>query len=113
MDQKILLLIDNAASHFNPKMFDKDSSDLSEDDDDETVVESSQSAQNRTKSKKKATKKPNIKLTNIKLVYLPPNTITHLQPMNAGIIHSFKAKYKQEFCKYIIRQFDSDVDYIK
>ncbi len=33
MDQKILLLIDNAASHFNPKMFDKDSSDLSEDDD--------------------------------------------------------------------------------
>ena len=56
MDRKILLLIDNMASHFNPKMFDKDSSDLSEDDDDETVAESSQSAQNRTKSKKKQQK---------------------------------------------------------
>jgi len=110
MDQKILLLIDNVAFHFNPKMFDKDSSDLSEDDDDETVVESSQSAQNRTKSKKKATKKPNIKLTNIKLVYLPPNTIAHLQPMDAGIIHSFKSKYKQEFCKHLIQQFDNRID---
>jgi len=66
MDRRILLLIDNARSHFNPKMFDKDSSDLSEDE--EIVAESSHSAQNRTKSKKKPTKKPNIKLTNIKLI---------------------------------------------
>jgi hypothetical protein len=56
MDQKILLLIDNAGSHFNPKTFDKDNSDLSEDEEEETVAESSHSAQNRTKSKKKATK---------------------------------------------------------
>ena len=110
MDRKILLLIDNMASHFNPKMFDKDSSDLSEDDDDETVAESSQSAQNRTKYKKKATKKPNIKFTNIKLVYLPPKKTAHLQPMYAGIIHSFKSKYKQEFCKHLIQQFDNKID---
>ncbi|EXX62782.1 hypothetical protein RIR_jg9411.t1 [Rhizophagus irregularis DAOM 181602=DAOM 197198] len=30
MSQKILLLIDNAESHFNPKTFDKNSSNLSE-----------------------------------------------------------------------------------
>ncbi|CAG8710035.1 13806_t:CDS:2, partial [Rhizophagus irregularis] len=46
-------------------------------------------------------------LANIELVYLPPNTTTHLQPMDAGIIHSFKVKYKQKFCKYLIHQFDS------
>ena len=55
----------------------------------------------------------NISLTNIELVYLPPNTTAHLQPMDAGIIHSFKAKYKQEFCKHLIYQFDSGIDYTK
>ncbi|CAG8760019.1 20174_t:CDS:2, partial [Rhizophagus irregularis] len=110
MDRKILLLIDNAGSHFNPKTFDEDSSDLSEDNE-ENVAESSHSAQSRTKSKKKVTKKkPNIKLTNIKLIYLPPNTTAHLQPMDAGIIHSFKSKYKQEFCKHLIQQFDNGID---
>jgi hypothetical protein len=110
MDQKILLLINNARSHFNPKMFNKDSSDLSEDEKEETVAEFSHSAQNRTKSKKKATKKPNIKFTNIKLIYLPPNMTVHLQLMDAGIIHSFKSKYKQEFCKHLIQQFDNGID---
>ncbi|CAB4384522.1 unnamed protein product [Rhizophagus irregularis] len=38
MDRKILLLIDNAESHFNPKTFDEDSSDLSEDNE-ENVAE--------------------------------------------------------------------------
>ncbi|CAB4375842.1 unnamed protein product [Rhizophagus irregularis] len=44
IDRKILLLIDNAGSHFNPKTFDEDSSDLSEDNK-ENVAESSHSAQ--------------------------------------------------------------------
>ncbi|CAB4441110.1 unnamed protein product [Rhizophagus irregularis] len=79
MDRKILLLIDNAGSHFNPKTFDEDSSDLSEDNEEN-------------------------------LIYLPPNTTAHLQPMDAGIIHSFKSKYKQEFCKHLIQQFDNGID---
>ena len=105
MDQKILLLIDNAGSHFNSKIFDENNSDLSEDDPNtgEVIAESSHSAQNRKKSKKKAIKKrPDIKFTNIELVYLPPNTTAHLQPMDAGIIHSFKSKYKWKFCIYLI-----------
>uniref|UniRef100_U9UD34 HTH CENPB-type domain-containing protein n=1 Tax=Rhizophagus irregularis (strain DAOM 181602 / DAOM 197198 / MUCL 43194) TaxID=747089 RepID=U9UD34_RHIID len=52
MNQKILLLIDNAGSHFNPKVFEETNSDLSESDEEE-VAESSHSAQNRKKAKKK------------------------------------------------------------
>jgi len=34
-------------------------------------------------------------LTHVTLHFLPPNTTTHLQPCNAGIIYSFKANYRQ------------------
>ena len=111
MNRKILLLVDNARSHFNPKQFEQSSEEESENDLD-SEQESSQNCQKKNK-KQKTKQKKDIKLTNIKLVYLPPNTTAHLQPMDAGIIHSFKAKYKQEFCKHIIYQFDSDIDYIK
>ena len=67
----------------------------------------------KIENKNQQKKSPNISLTNIELVYLPPNTTAHLQPMDAGIIHSFKAKYKQEFCKHLIYQFDSGIDYTK
>ena len=122
MDQKILLLIDNAGSHFNPKILDEndDNGEVSDDneEDDEIIAESFHSAQSRkrrkktkqTKKKKTIKKRPDIKLTNIELIYLPPNTTAHLQPMDAGIIHSFKAKYKREFCRHLIQQFDKGID---
>ena len=114
-NKKILLLIDNAGSHLNQKRFEQNNDDeaiaTDENSEEESVAESSRTAKNRKKNQQK--KSPNISLTNIELVYLPPNTTAHLQPMDAGIIHSFKAKYKQEFCKHLIYQFDSGIDYIK
>ena len=99
MNRKILLLIDNAGSHFNSKRFEKNNHGVDDD--------------NQESSRQKKKVNPAIDLTNIELVYLPPNTTAHLQPMDAGIIRSFKAKYKQEFCRHLIRQFDSGVDHVK
>ncbi|CAB4402409.1 unnamed protein product [Rhizophagus irregularis] len=78
--------------------------------DDEEISESDDEQESKKQKKKE---KLAVDLTNIELVYLPPNTTAHLQPMDAGIIHSFKAKYKQEFCRHLIRQFDSGVDHVK
>ncbi|CAG8476913.1 5649_t:CDS:2 [Cetraspora pellucida] len=50
------------------------------------------------------------KLINIKLHYLLPNTTAHLQPMDAGIIQSFKSKYKKLYCKHVLNQFESNID---
>ena len=98
-NKKILLLIDNAGSHLNQKRFEQNNDNeaiaTDENSEEESVAESSRTAENRKKNQQK--KSPNISLTNIKLVYLSPNTTAHLQPMDAGIIHSFKAKYKQDF----------------
>ncbi|CAG8563342.1 5986_t:CDS:2 [Diversispora eburnea] len=46
------------------------------------------------------------KLSNIILHPLPANTTAHLQPMDAGIIHSFKAQYRKLLVKFRIDQFN-------
>jgi hypothetical protein len=112
LDRKILLLIDNAGSHFNPKRLEKDD-DINNEEISDDEYDSEQESGHKKQKKKVQQKKVGPNLTNIELVYLPPNTTAHLQPMDAGIIHSFKAKYKQEFCKHLIRQFDSGIDYVK
>jgi len=65
-NRKILLFIDNASSHFNP---DKDNN--------QEIKESG-----------------NLNLSHVRVYFLLPNTTAHLQPIDAGIIKSFKAIYK-------------------
>ena len=72
--RKIIILIDNAASHTNPGHIDDENNDNENNDDDNQDLIQIQG----------------IRLTNIKLQYLPPNTTAHLQPCDAGIINNFK-----------------------
>jgi hypothetical protein len=48
--------------------------------------------------------------SNIRAVFLPPNTTSFLQPMDQGIIAAFKAYYLQLVMRYIVSGLDSDDD---
>ena len=48
-----------------------------------------------------------IPLTNIKLVFLPPNATSQLQPLDMGVIHSLKAKYRQKLIRKMLAIFQS------
>ena len=61
----ILLLIDNAPSHVDPG----------------SILDEQPEGYNEIND---------LRLTNIKIYFLPPNTTAHLQPMDAGIINNFK-----------------------
>ena len=45
-------------------------------------------------------------LTNVKVVMLPFNTTSHIQPMDAGIIKNFKVHYKRNLVKHYVREID-------
>jgi hypothetical protein len=52
-------------------------------------------------------------LSNIQIKWISPNTTSHWQPLDQGIIASFKLHYCRMWVAYIIQQFDVDKDPLK
>lgn len=46
-------------------------------------------------------------LTNIELIFMPPNTTSKLQPLDAGVINAFKQYYKKGIVTKMIHFYDS------
>lgn len=49
---------------------------------------------------------PDIDLSNIRLVFLPPNTTSHLQPCDAGIIQAVKVVYRKHLLHHLLLNMD-------
>ena len=48
-------------------------------------------------------------MSNTNAVSLPANTTSHIQPLDAGIIVNFKAKFRRLFIRWIIIVLDSGI----
>lgn len=49
---------------------------------------------------------PSIKLSNVRLAFLPPNTTSRLQPMDAGVIQAMKLGYRKLMMGHIATRID-------
>ena len=48
------------------------------------------------------------KFSQIKIILLPKNTTSRLQPLDAGIIGNFKVKYRKRLVKYLLARIQED-----
>jgi hypothetical protein len=46
-------------------------------------------------------------LSNMTLVFLPPNVTSIVQPLDQGIIASFKIQYKKKRFRWVLLQYDN------
>ena len=56
------------------------------------------------------------KFCNIKILFLPPNTTSALQPLDLGIIQAFKMYYRKHFLRYLVSKItecDTATDVVK
>lgn len=49
------------------------------------------------------------RLSNINLIFLPPNCTAKMQPLDQGIIRSFKAHYRRKIIRKYIHSYDSNL----
>jgi hypothetical protein len=47
-----------------------------------------------------------MELSNVKLVFLPPNMTTGTQPLDSGIIQNFKVKYRKMLLEFLLSHED-------
>jgi len=48
-----------------------------------------------------------IELVYVQIEMLPPNTTSHIQPLDAGIIKNFKLQYKSKLMQHYVREVDT------
>lgn len=53
-----------------------------------------------------ATSHPDLKLKNVKLIFFPPNTTSHCQPLDQGIIQNFKIRYRRLILTRILAELE-------
>jgi len=51
-----------------------------------------------------------VRMTNVKLVFLPPNTASLIQPMDQGIIANFKRHYRSLVVRHLMATIDESSD---
>ncbi len=54
-----------------------------------------------------------IQLRNTRVLYLPPNMMSKIQPCDAGIIRNFKAYYRHRFNRLLLQRLEDGVDQVE